>query len=64
MNSKDINVSLSISSKNILGVSLNASDFRSIYMKYLMSLDPHIKQKILLSNIMGYANINLLEKHI
>ena len=64
MNTKDINISLSMSSKNLLGVNLSAGDLRSIYMKYLMSLDPNFKQKIILSNIMGYQNISKLEKHI
>mgnify|MGYP003634893877 FL=1 len=64
MNTKDINMSLSMSSKNLLGINLSAGDLRSIYMKYLMTLDPNFKQKIILSNIMGYQNISKLEKHI
>jgi hypothetical protein len=64
MNTKDINISLSMSSKNLLGINLSAGDLRSIYMKYLMTLDPNFKQKIILSNIMGYQNISKLEKHI
>ncbi len=63
MNNKDIRHSLAIASKDILGVSLSNSDLRHSYMKYLMDLDPDIKQKIQLSKILGYKNTDRIDLH-
>jgi len=40
---------------------LNNNELKHIYMKYLLSLDPDLKQTIILSNILGYKNTNKMD---
>tara|TARA_R110000796_G_scaffold153719_4_gene270293 strand:- start:670 stop:1599 length:930 start_codon:yes stop_codon:yes gene_type:complete len=60
---KGIRIALSIGSKSILGSELTDIDLRSIFMKDLMKNDPNLKQKIMLSNLLGYQNLSKLEDH-
>ena len=63
MNNKELRISLNNATKQYFGESLTNNDLRSLYMKHLMDLDPSFKEKIQLSELLGYKNTNVLNLH-
>ena len=63
MNNKELRISLNNATKQYFGETLTNSDLRSLYMKNLMDLDPSFKEKLQLSELLGYQNTNILELH-
>ena len=63
MNNKELRISLNNATKQYFGESLTNNDLRSLYMKHLMDLDPSFKEKIQLSELLGYKNTNVLDLH-
>lgn len=61
MNCKDFRVAVSSATKSLFDFELNNNELKHIYMKYLLSLDPDLKQTIILSNILGYKNTNKMD---
>ena len=63
MNNKELRIALNNATKQYFGETLSNGDLRSLYMKNLMDLDPSFKEKIQLSELLGYKNTNVLELH-
>ena len=63
MNNKELRIALNNATKHYFGESLTNNDLRSLYMKHLMDLDPSFKEKIQLSELLGYKNTNVLDLH-
>jgi hypothetical protein len=63
MNNKELRIALNNATKQYFGETLTNNDLRSLYMKNLMDLDPSFKEKVQLSELLGYKNTNTLELH-
>ena len=63
MNNKELRIALNNATKQYFGETLSNTDLRSLYMKNLMDLDPSFKEKVQLSELLGYKNTNVLELH-
>ncbi len=63
MNRKDLNIVLASATQSIFNIQLSNTDLRDMYMKNLMDLDPSYKQKIAISQMLGYVNNDCLELH-
>lgn len=63
MNNKELRIALNNATNQIFGDSLTNSDLRSLYLKNIMDLDPSFKEKIQITELLGYKNNNFLELH-
>ena len=63
MNNKELRLALHNATKQYFGETLTNGDLRSLYMKNLMDLDPSFKEKVQLSELLGYKKTNTLELH-
>lgn len=63
MNSKDLRFNLSSASNMYFDIDITNQEIRQMYMKHIMNLDPDLKEKIALSQILGYINTDTLECH-
>ena len=63
MNNKELRIALNNATMQYFGETLTNSDLRSLYMKNLIDLDPSFKEKLQLSELLGYKNTNVLDMH-
>jgi hypothetical protein len=63
MNNKELRIALNNATMQYFGETLTNSDLRSLYMKNLIDLDPSFKEKLQLSELLGYKNTNVLDCH-
>ena len=63
MNSKDLRLNLSSASNMYFETDITNQEIRQMYMRHIMNLDPDLKEKIALSQILGYINTDVLECH-